>query len=972
MSLTARIKPVAMTAKLEKKAAFSALSVIAYFIVFFTIHVFSGKGMAIAAFIPVLAAGLCYGCAAGILAGILSLPVNVAMFALYGIDWHAKIFDGSGLIGTIGLILMGALVGRLRDVTAEVKKSREQLDELVSMRTSELAKAKEQLEKLIDTSLDPINVSDSNGRITRCNRTFLDLFGYTEEEILGRAAHDFTVIDVGAYESTTGETVTIGDDYLAEVMDKAARLFQDGRASCQAYFIRKDRTIVPVVQNTVLLSDDEGQPLCSFSIMRDITEQRKAELALVQAKENAEETSRKLERLIETSLDPIAVSNATGHLMQANRAFLDMVGYTAEEIAGRPAYMFSVTEEGAYTTTAGEEVVIGQPYFDDAIKKTEDLFETGRISGWVAYYMKKDNTLVPVSQNIVFLYNDQGERIGTFAIIRDITRERKAELELIRAKDVAEEANIAKGSFLANMSHEIRTPINGVIGFTDMLLETELSEEQRDFAITIHRSAEALHSLLNDILDFSKIEAGKIELEEIDCDIEVLAYDVCDMVWPRLGGKNVEILCRIDDDLPARVNADPNRIKQVLVNLMGNAVKFTEEGEIELALAVEEQGDDYMVLHARVRDTGIGIAKEKLEAIFNLFEQADGTTTRKYGGTGLGLAICRQIAGLMGGMVWAESQPGRGSTFHFVARLRQPEEKQVKRIMPGSLAGKRALITDDNRGNLEILMHVLQLARMEVIGCQCGEEALNVLQGARGRFDICIFDIKMPFMDGYELARRIRGLYGDELQLMAFSSSVTRGAARECLKAGYNGYLPKPINRIKLFKMVERLLGETIEGSPADDGAPATILTQHSMQEDAKLSVSILLAEDNLVNQKLAATLLTKAGYKVTVAGNGREAVEWFSKEPWKYDIIFMDIQMPELNGLEATQQLRQRGFDSVPIIALTAQAMKGDRERCIAAGMNDYLAKPVKREGVFEMLRRWVFNRRSEDILPSRVDRSA
>ena len=961
-----------MFSRLDKRHAFVAISIIAYIAIFFIIYKTGGKGMAIAASLPVLVTGFCFGLSPGVWAGIISFPANILLFAAFGIDWHTKILDGGGLTGTIALMLMGALVGRLRDVTDEVKKSRENLDELVSIRTKELAAAKEQLERLIETSLDPINLSDSNGLIKQCNRAFLELSGYDVSEVVGRATHEFTVFEPGAYEATTGETIAVGEETYSLMAEKAEQLFGQGRMSCQAYFLRKDRKIVPVMQNTVLLRDPAGGLQCSFSIMRDITEQRKAELELVAAKEAAEENSHKLEQLIATSLDPIAVSDADGHFIQANRAFLDMLGCTLEEILGQPAYYFSVTDEGAYPTTSGEEVLIGYEYYQNAVAMTDRLFETGIISNWIAYYRRKDSVLVPVNQNIVLLYNEQKERIGAFAIVRDITRERIAELELIRARDVAEEANVAKGSFLANMSHEIRTPINGVIGFTDMLLETELTDEQRDFAVTIHRSAEALHSLLNDILDFSKIEAGKIELEEIDFDIEVLAYDVCEMVWPRLSGKNVEILCRIDDELPARIKGDPHRIKQVLVNLMGNAIKFTEEGEIELALSVDQEQQDYLVLHAAVRDTGIGIAQEKLEDIFNLFEQADGTTTRKYGGTGLGLAISRQIAGLMQGRVWAESDPGRGSTFHFTLRLRKSAEKEVRRILPGPLSGKRVLIADDNRANLEILMHALQLARMEVIGCLSGEEALNVLRGARGRFDICIFDIKMPTLDGYALARQIRELYGSNLPMLAFSSSVQRGSARECLNAGFNGYLPKPINRIKLFKMIERLLGIAVEGKLLEQGAQSMIMTQHSMQEDAKLSVSILLAEDNVVNQKLAATLLIKAGYKVKVANNGREAVELFAGDPLKYDIVFMDVQMPELNGIEATRELRRRGFDRVPIIALTAQAMKGDREKCLEAGMNDYLSKPIKREAVFDMLRRWVFDRMTGELLPSRDDRGA
>ncbi len=691
-----------------------------------------------------------------------------------------------------------------------------------------------------------------------------------------------------------------------------------------------------------------------------------------QAVEQQRETKEHLENLIETSLDPIVVSDNIGCIIKPNKAFVKMVGYAEEEILGQGVHMFSVTEEGIYESTAGELVTIDEKFFTDNKALIERFFEESKISNWLSYYLRKDRKIIPVSQNLVMLYNDRNEVTGSFGIVRDITEQRRAELELIRAKEKAEEANEAKSNFLANMSHEIRTPMNGVIGFTDMLLETELAAEQEDYARTIKNSGEALLSLINGILDFSKIEAGRIEMEEIDFDIEVLAYDVCELIRPRLQQKSVELLCRIGDTLPAQIKGDPHRCRQVLINLMGNAAKFTQEGEIELSVDVEQEQQDQILIHARVRDTGIGIAPDKLENIFELFQQADGSTTRKYGGTGLGLSICRRIAQLMGGTVWAESQGDGGSIFHFTALLKPTAQRHAKRVMPVGLAGKRALITDDNRSNREILRNMLTSAGMQVSEAGSGKETLEALRQSStsdSSFDICILDIMMPDITGYELAADIRRQYGAGIPLLAFTSSAVKGA-QHCEEVGFNGFLPKPINRIRLYKMVERLLGE----ADGQDGkaAHASIITQHSLREDAKQAISILLAEDNPVNQKLAVKLLGKAGYRVEVANNGREAVTKYSEQPQEYDIIFMDIQMPELNGLDATREIRtweraqpgdaivekQASTGLIPIVAMTANAMKGDREKCLEAGMNDYITKPIKREIVFQMLNKWVIDR--------------
>jgi signal transduction histidine kinase/DNA-binding response OmpR family regulator len=528
---------------------------------------------------------------------------------------------------------------------------------------------------------------------------------------------------------------------------------------------------------------------------------------------------------------------------------------------------------------------------------------------------------------------------------------KRAEAVMREARDLAERTARARSAFLANMSHEIRTPMNAVLGFVELILDTELTTEQRRALELVRSSSEALLMILNDILDYSKIEAEHLELESIPFDVSKVVHATASLLAVRAREKHLELLAEVAPEVPRAVRGDPTRLRQVLVNLIGNAIKFTEEGEVVVSITAYEALSDKVQLRFAVRDTGIGIAQEHLSTIFKEFTQADSTMTRRYGGTGLGLAISQRLVRIMGGELGVTSEVGRGSEFAFLLTLPIETAPITRTTGLASLGGRHMLIVDDNQTNRRILREMLAAEGVTVDEATTAAEGLAALRHGAKRggipYDLAILDVQMPDMDGFQLAGAVRADKSlKRTNLLMLTSAGQRGDGERCRELGIRGYLTKPLSRSDLLEA----LGTVLAGPPEEAGTP-DVVTRHTIAE-SRQALRILLAEDNPVNQQVAVAMLVKRGHEVHVVSNGREAVQ--SVQDRDYDVVLMDIQMPEMDGFEATHAIRAlpKG-QQLPIIGLTAHALSGERERCLSHGMTDYLAKPFKGHELFALVER-------------------
>jgi two-component system sensor histidine kinase/response regulator len=678
--------------------------------------------------------------------------------------------------------------------------------------------------------------------------------------------------------------------------------------------------------------DDDGNVLRIVGTSQDVTEREKAERALGQSEERFQLVSRATD-------DAIWDWDVAANTISFSESFGKLFGYRADEFEPSMAFWTQGIHPDDY----------------DALMAALSAFFAGREEAWSSEYRFRcaDGSYAFVFDRGYVVRDGGGKPLRMVGSMMNITSQKEAQEDLRVAKEAAEAASRAKSEFLANMSHEIRTPMNGIIGMTDLALETELNRDQREYLGMVKSSAHSLLSLINDILDFSKIEAGKLELEAIDFSLRDCIGGMLKPLGIRADQKGLELVADIHSDVPDHLTGDPARLRQILINLTDNAIKFTERGEVVVAVSSQSIGNGESELTFCVSDTGIGIPEKKQAAIFEAFAQADGSTTRTYGGTGLGLSIASQLIQKMGGRIWIESKVGEGTTFHFTARLGvRAAPSPTRHAEPQDLEGLRALVVDDNAVNCRVLSEMLKNWRMKPTAVESGTAAIEEMTraaGANAAYEVVLLDAMMPEMDGFALAEKINAQPAlADATVMMLSSAMPAGTVERCNALGIAGWLNKPITQSELLDAILIAVSPEAEEEISHD---AEIQVDES--GFVKSGLRILVAEDNLINRAVASGILEKAGHALVHTATGREAVEAFSDG--SFDLIFMDVQMPEMDGFEATRRIRELEETTgghITIVAMTAHAMAGDRERCLAAGMDDYVSKPLRKEDLLRALK--------------------